>query len=200
MPEFGDIQFTVQRAYVAAYNDSTNAFTNPQEIEYAQEFSYSPLMDEDEIKALGANREKLAVVIGAESTLSEASMKAAAYNVAMGYSEDQSGSSGNRIRVTDMSGAGRGKPYIGFIVIVMATIGQVVYGFPKSKLKMDQEFEAGINEFRTGELQLEHLVLPDSNKYLRRKKFEADGDVPDFTEVAAWTTFFDTPSDIFSAS
>jgi hypothetical protein len=198
MPEFGDIQFTVQKAFVAEYNDSTNAFTNPAEIEYATEFSFTPLMDEDEIKAQGANREKLAVVIGAESTLGEASMKAAAYNIAMGYTEATSGASGNRIRTTDMSGAGRGKPYVGLIVVVMATIGQVVYGFPKSKLKSDQEFEAGINEFRTGELEFEHLCLPTSNHYMRRKKIEADGDVPDFTDAGAWTTFFTVPDSLFT--
>lgn len=198
MPELGDIQFTVQKAFIASFNTATNAFTNPQEIEYVTEFSFTPLMDEDEIKAQGANREKLAVVIGAESTLGEASMKAAAYNVAMGYTEAESGASGNRWRVTDMSGAGRGKPYIGLIVVVIATIGHVVYGFPKSMLKTDQEFEAGINEFRTGELELEHLVLPVSNHYMRRKKIEADADVPDFTQVSSWTTFFTVPDSIFT--
>lgn len=198
MPEFGDIQFTVQRAFVASYNDATNAYTSPAEIEYATEFSYSPLMDEDEIKALGANREKLAVVIGAESTLGEASMKMAAYLVAMGYTEAESGASGNRWRVTDRTGAGRGKPYVGLIVIVMATIGQVAIGFPKSKLKADQEFEAGINEFRTGELEFEHLCLPVSNHYMRSKKIEADGDLPDFSQASAWTTFFSVPDSIFA--
>ncbi|MDQ7034350.1 MAG: hypothetical protein Q9P01_05795 [Anaerolineae bacterium] len=193
MPEFGDIQFTVQKAFVASFNSSTNAFTNPAEIEYAQEFDYKPLMDESELKALGANREKLAVVIGAESSLSEASMKAAAYNVAMGYTEGESGSSGNRIRTTDRSGGGRGKPYVGLIVVVMATIGQVVYGFPKSMLKSDQEFSAGINEFRTGELQFEHLVLPLSNHYMRSKKFESDGDVPDFSQGIRMDNVFLSP-------
>jgi hypothetical protein len=197
MPEYGDIQFTVQRAFVATYDEDADSFINPVEIEYATEFGFTPLADEEEIKEAGANREKLTVIIGAESTIGEASMKADAYNVAMGYAESSSGSSGNRIRTLDTRGAGGGKPYIGLIVIVMATRGQSVYGFPKSKLKIDQQFEAGINEFRIGELKFEHLVLFPTNKYMRRKNYESDT-LPDFSQVSAWRRFFYIPDNIFS--
>ena len=197
MPEYGDIQFTIQRAFVATYDEDADTFINPAEIEYATEFGFTPLGDEEEIKEDGANREKLTVIIGAESSIGEASMKAEAYNVAMGYVESSSGVSGNRTRTLDTSGAGGGKPYIGLIVIVMATKGQSVYGFPKSKLKIDQQFEAGINEFRIGELKFEHLVLLPTDKYMRRKNYESDT-LPDFSQASAWRRFFYIPDNIFS--
>lgn len=189
MPEYGDIAFTVQNVYVAPLN-TDNTFGTPGALEYVQSFSYDPLVDEDTIKAQGGNREKLTVIIGAESTLEEASLKATAVDIITGYTSSESGTTPNRVRTVDGEGAGSGKPYVGVVIVIATTNnGRLVYGFPRSMVKGDPQFQAGQNEFRTGEFGFEHL-LTTINKYMRMKRYESASDVPDFSVAANWDTYF----------
>lgn len=202
IPEFGEVTFTAQNAYVAKLN-SSNAYVTPKEIQYFQDFDYDPQTDNDTLKAQGANRELLTVTIGGESELEEASLSLAAINLMTGDTEVESGTSGNRRRTTDSQGAGRGFPYIGQLIVAKATIGSAVFGFAKGMLRNYPGGSMAQNTFRTGTLNFDWVVLPSTNKWMRMRKYESDSDIPDFSDASAWDTFFgasDGMTSIFTGS
>lgn len=188
--------FTILNLYVALLG-SDNSYGTPAVFENPQSFSYTPQHDNDEIKARGANRELLSVLIGYEASLDEASLKADAVNIVTGYTESLSGTTPNQVATEDDSAGGEGKPYVGLVAVYAGTLGsRFVMGFAKGMIMNDPEFEAGQNEFRTGSIDFAFATAtPSVAKIRRMRKYETASDVPDFTQAAIWDTYF---SGIFS--
>jgi len=196
MANFGNEVTTLQAVYIGALT-TANQYSSVAKFKYAQSFNYEAENDTDEIKAEGVGRELLSVNTFWTATIEEASLQADAINIATGSSETLSGSSGNQQAKEIASGGGDGKPYVGVIAVFATTYGsRFVVGFPKGMLQNEPQFEAGQNEFRTGELEFKFVTATSLvNKMRKRITYEASTDVPDFTSTSVWNAFF---SEMFS--
>jgi hypothetical protein len=191
MADFGNEVTTLQGVYIGALS-TANQYPTVARFKYAQNFNYEPENDTDEIKSEGIGSELLSVNTFWTATLEEASLQADAMNIATGNTESISGSSGNRQAKEVAEGGGDGKPYVGVIAVFATTRGgRFVVGFPKGMLQNEPQFEAGQNEFRTGELEFKFVRAAATNRKMRKRiTYEAAADVPDFTVAANWNTFF----------
>jgi len=193
MPDFGDIIFSGIKAYVAVYNPVLKIFDVPALLEYMQDVTVEAIHDTDMIKAQGANREALSVMIGAKITVKEASMRDDAVNVISGETATQSGASGDRTKTRIRSGGGEGTPYFGIIIIFAATnSGRYVYGGAKCMCQNKPKLEVTQNTFRTGEFVMDVLAIDgDIDNIDKSKKYEDSSSVPDFSVQANFQTYFD---------
>lgn len=190
MPNYGDIVFSVKDMWVASLQDEEGSYGTPAYIEYPQDGGYEPEMDLDKIKAGGANREALAVQIGSVITLKEASMRDDAINIIEGETATESGSSGNRVKTRHHGGGGEGLPYFGLVQVFNATNGAIyVYGAAKCKAQGKQKFMAEQNKFRVGEMKIDAVATPVSDKIEKTVKYENVADVPDFSDPAEFEEF-----------
>lgn len=192
-PSPGEIVYTIQKIYGAQLDTQTNVYGTPFTIDYVQDGDVNHNHDTDEIKAGGMIRELLSVHVGSEVSFTEAWLPADAVTAITGETESQSGDSGNRVWTRDMSGAGEGNPYVG-IILVFAALGAArkVIGLAKCQADKKQQFQAQQNQFRTGELKfMVASATANTNLIVRGRRYEAVGDVPDFTQQANFQSYFD---------
>lgn len=185
MPDFGDIVFSVQEIWVAALEDEDGAYGTPAFIEYPQDGGYEPEMDNDKIKAGGANVEALSVQIGSVITLKEASMKDDAVNIIEGEVATTSGSGDAEVKTREHNGGGEGNPYFGIIQVFNATNGAAyVHVAGKCKAQGKQKFMAEQNKFRVGEMKIDALAIGSAKKIEKTLKYASASNLPDFSDPA----------------
>lgn len=190
MPDYGDIIFSPDQIWVASLESEDGEYGTPAYIEYPQDGGYTPSMDNDMIKAGGANVEALSVHTGAEITIKEASMREDAISIIEGESSTESGTSGNRVKTRVDTLGGPGLPYIGMVQVFNATNGaKYVVGFAKVKAKNKQDFKAEQNKFRTGEMKFDVLATAPYYKAMVRRKYENAADVPDFSDATEFENY-----------
>lgn len=186
----GDLVTTVQAVYIGLLL-TDNSYDPVAKVKYAQSSNYESEHDTDVIKATGMDREGLSVKTGMTITIEEAALSPAV-DIATGHVLVESGTTPNQVNTTVEEGGGGGKPYVGLIV-VYATVNNArfVTGWPKAMLQADPQFEAGQNEFRTGELEFKAFsATPDVNKIRKQRIYENVASLPDFTTTAAFDAFF----------
>lgn len=191
-PQHGELAYTVQQAFVASLDPVSNVYGTPAIIGYVKDGEISSEVDSDTILAQGATREILTVHTGDSIKLSEAWCSDAATDILTGEVTTESGGAGNLVSERIRAGAGGGLPYIGLVLLVSATAGSFfVFGAPKCKLTSKPAFKFEQNKFRTGEIELAVATATATvNKISRTVRYQHVSDLPDFSDQAAFQSFF----------
>lgn len=189
-----EVIYTLDSIYVATLN-SDNSYGTPQEFQYAQDFSYDPQHDSDEIKSAGDIVERIEILTAIEATVNNAQLSWAARAIITGDTLQTSSGGSGQLKTMDLTAGGAGTPYVGVVAVFnVQNSHKFVAGIPKCKATKPS-FSAEQNSFVAHELNFKSVRAGAGAIHLRPRLYETVDDLPDFATAAGFDDFF---SGIFS--
>lgn len=191
MPEYGEVLYNINTAYVAALDLDDNTYGTPVRFHYMEQFEFEFEADEDEIKSGGMVVDKLSITNKATGKITNASMNMAAMLVMYGLQSSTSGSGDTEMTEMDFLVGGEGNGWFGMIMRAEAKNGaNALIGFPKCMMSGLPPFQMGQNEFRRAEMDWEAIAGDEAiRKIMRLRRYKTANNVP--TTAEGFDLYFD---------
>lgn len=180
---YGEVPYTLVDLKVASYNILTGTYGSPFSLDEIQTLEFTPVADNDQIKAFGRLRHLLSVSTHVEYKFSQAGIDFEALATIAGMTNASSGTTPNQSGTLDAEFDGESLPYFGLVGKILAEAGADVHiGLPVCMLDAIPGLKFEQNKFVMGEASGKAIARESDNKAIKILRHETAGAI-DFNQI-----------------